>query len=244
MYPLARGTRRFGVRRAHDARRGVARCPARRSATGRSASGACGMVSRRRRQRSTPAACGAWRSTRNAGSPCLRGQTGQGVESLGSGHGRDDEGPRGSHRRYLERRADSQWPGRDHRQRGRHGAGLDLAAGSCRTVLAGHEGHVWSVAVLPDGVRTRQAAGQDRTVRIWDLESGGALEEFHGHTDAVWSVAVLAGPPDDRFRAAGTPQSACGTSVPGECVNTRRSHQGRLESGGVTRWEAAGIRKP
>ena len=52
-----------------------------------------------------------------------------------------------------------------------------------------HEGAVWSLAVLSDG---RLATGsEDRTVRIWDVESGKQLQVLEGHERAVWSLVVL-----------------------------------------------------
>jgi WD40 repeat protein/tRNA A-37 threonylcarbamoyl transferase component Bud32 len=40
--------------------------------------------------------------------------------------------------------------------------------------LAGHEDGVWSVAFLPDG-KTLLSGGKDRTLRLWDVESGQQL---------------------------------------------------------------------
>ncbi|MFQ5770789.1 MAG: WD40 repeat domain-containing protein [bacterium] len=41
--------------------------------------------------------------------------------------------------------------------------------------LAGHRGLVYSVSVTPDG-RRAVSASSDRTVRVWDLESGECLQ--------------------------------------------------------------------
>jgi DNA-binding beta-propeller fold protein YncE len=55
--------------------------------------------------------------------------------------------------------------------------------------LTGHTGWAHSVAVSPD--RTWAAsASQDKTVKIWDLETGQCRETLKGHTDKVRSVAI------------------------------------------------------
>ena len=45
------------------------------------------------------------------------------------------------------------------------------------------------MAVTPDGRRAVSASG-DRTLRLWDLESGQTIRTFEGHTDIVSAVAV------------------------------------------------------
>ena len=43
--------------------------------------------------------------------------------------------------------------------------------------------------MTPDGRRALSASG-DKTLRIWDLESGESLRTLEGHTDPVNAVAV------------------------------------------------------
>jgi WD40 repeat protein/serine/threonine protein kinase len=56
--------------------------------------------------------------------------------------------------------------------------------------LKGHTDHVSSVAYSPDGKRLASAAaGSDRTVKVWDAQTGQVLLSFKGSTGQVWSVA-------------------------------------------------------
>ncbi len=55
--------------------------------------------------------------------------------------------------------------------------------------LTGHKGWVYSVTVSPDG--TWAASGSDdKTVKIWNLESGECRATLKGHTGNVHSVAI------------------------------------------------------
>jgi WD40 repeat protein len=50
----------------------------------------------------------------------------------------------------------------------------------------GHEDDVLSVSWYGSRVAT---GGHDRTVRIWDTNTGAVLKTFVGHEDSVWCVA-------------------------------------------------------
>ncbi len=56
-------------------------------------------------------------------------------------------------------------------------------------VLRGHESGVLCVAITPDGKKI-VSGSRDKTIRIWDLETGKELKVLSGHTDAVYSVAI------------------------------------------------------
>lgn len=62
-------------------------------------------------------------------------------------------------------------------------------------VLAGHDDRLRDVAVSPDGLRVASSSA-DRTLRIWDAETGEILFTFSGHTGWVEGVAFS---PDGRF---------------------------------------------
>jgi WD40 repeat protein len=54
--------------------------------------------------------------------------------------------------------------------------------------LQGHTNGVASVAYSPDGKRLASASA-DKTVKVWDTQTGQALHTLQGHTGRVWSVA-------------------------------------------------------
>eukprot|EP00741_Cyanophora_paradoxa_P018180 tig00021038_g17553.t1 len=53
----------------------------------------------------------------------------------------------------------------------------------------GHTKSVNAVAVTPDGKRAVSGA-DDKTLRVWDLESGAEMRRLEGHDGDVWSVAI------------------------------------------------------
>ena len=55
--------------------------------------------------------------------------------------------------------------------------------------LEGHTSLVDEVAVTPDGTKAISASW-DKTLKVWDIESGVELRTLEGHTDAVFEVAV------------------------------------------------------
>jgi WD40 repeat protein len=65
--------------------------------------------------------------------------------------------------------------------------------------LAGHSRSVNAVAVTPDG-RHAVSASWDKTLKVWELETGKEARTLAGHLDRVRAVAVT---PDGR-RAVST----------------------------------------
>ena len=53
--------------------------------------------------------------------------------------------------------------------------------------LKGHTGEVWSVCFSPDGKRLASAS-DDKTVKVWDTQTGQESLTLKGHTAAVTSV--------------------------------------------------------
>ena len=96
----------------------------------------------------------------------------------------------------------------------------DCASGACTQTLEGHSSSVESVAFSPDGTQTLEghsnwiksvafspdgrqiASGSgDRTVKVWDRESGACTQTLEGHSDWVKSVAFS---PDGQEIASGS----------------------------------------
>lgn len=59
-------------------------------------------------------------------------------------------------------------------------------------VLTGHKDDVYSVAFSPDG-KTLVSGSGDRTVKLWDVETGKLKQTLTGHSDKVRAVAFSSG---------------------------------------------------
>ena len=64
----------------------------------------------------------------------------------------------------------------------------DLFAGEESLSLKGHTDAVWSVAFSPDGKQIASASF-DRTVRLWNSETGEVTQTLKGHASEVLCVA-------------------------------------------------------
>jgi serine/threonine protein kinase/WD40 repeat protein len=115
--------------------------------------------------------------------------------------------------------------------------------------LHGHSNAVTAVAVLPDGKRGL-SAGRDKTIRLWDLTTGAALQTWHGHQGPITALAVshdgkhaVAGGPADlrlwdvdagrELAAFGPPDSPVQSLAFAPITRTFLSGD---EAGRITRW--------
>ncbi|WP_406696265.1 protein kinase [Singulisphaera sp. Ch08] len=64
----------------------------------------------------------------------------------------------------------------------------DVPTGEARR-LTGHVGGVMCVSFTPDG-KQAISGGRDRTIRVWNLESGTEARRLEGHREDVWCLAL------------------------------------------------------
>jgi hypothetical protein len=63
------------------------------------------------------------------------------------------------------------------------------ATPSTGPVFGGHTAAIRAIAFSPDGKRVLSGS-DDRTVRIWDAETGKELRRFEGHKDTITAIAI------------------------------------------------------
>ena len=85
----------------------------------------------------------------------------------------------------------------------------DVSKFKCLKTLEGHSHEVISVAYSPDGTKIISGS-KDKTIKIWDANTGQCLKTLEGHTGTVRSVAyspdgtkIISGSWDDTIKIWG-----------------------------------------
>ncbi|KAI3655646.1 hypothetical protein MP638_002240, partial [Amoeboaphelidium occidentale] len=53
---------------------------------------------------------------------------------------------------------------------------------NCLKTLSGHQDTVFSVAIMP-GEKRIVSGSRDKTIKVWDIETGRCLKTLNGHQD-------------------------------------------------------------
>ncbi|MGB8297922.1 MAG: DUF4062 domain-containing protein, partial [Polyangia bacterium] len=98
----------------------------------------------------------------------------------------------------------------------------------CLRVLEGHTGSVESVALHVDG-RRAVTGSADKTVQVWDLDTGDRLRTLRGHTNAVTSLVLRA---DGRRAVTGSSDKTVRVwdLDTGDCLRVLEGHSSRVNS--------------
>jgi len=93
-------------------------------------------------------------------------------------------------------------------------------------VLTGHNNRVFSVSLSPDGKLLASASG-DRTIKLWNPQTGKALKTLHGHQSWVWKVLFS---PNGKLLASGSYDRTIKIwdIQSGECLQTLVGHPSSL----------------
>ena len=105
---------------------------------------------------------------------------------------------------------------------------LTPSGGPLLRTLEGHSGCVTSCVVLPDG-RRALSGSDDKTLKLWDLESGACLRTLEGHSGWVRSCVVL---PDGRRALSGSGDKTLKLwdLESGACLRTLEGHSSYVSS--------------
>ena len=93
-------------------------------------------------------------------------------------------------------------------------------------ILKDHQDHLTSVAISVDG-KFIVSGSYDRTVRIWETESGRCLKTLEGHSTAVLDVAISA---DGKFIVSGSVDKTLKIweTESGRCLKTLEGHSNSI----------------
>jgi WD40 repeat protein/nucleoside phosphorylase len=108
---------------------------------------------------------------------------------------------------------------------------VSMSRSEVRT-LSGHERPVYACAVTPDG-RRAISASEDKTLKLWDLETGLELTAFEGHEGYVYSCSMT---PDGRHAVSGSADKTLKVwdLESGLCLATLKGHAATVHGCAVT----------
>ena len=66
---------------------------------------------------------------------------------------------------------------------------LNAITGSRIAILSGHTGLVVCLTFSQDGTML-VSGSRDKTIKLWDIQTGGVVKTFQGHTEEVYSVSI------------------------------------------------------
>jgi len=103
---------------------------------------------------------------------------------------------------------------------------LDATMGNQISVLSSHTNWVRSLIFSPDGAFL-VSGGDDKTIKLWDVQTGGVVMTFYGHTSSVTSVSIS---PDNATIVSGSWDGIiCIWGIQsGECYQIIKSHNHKV----------------
>ena len=98
----------------------------------------------------------------------------------------------------------------------------------CLKTLKGHSDWVYSVAYSPDGTKI-VSGSDDKTIKIWDANTGQCLKTLEGHSNRVFSVAYS---PDGTKIISGSEDKTIKIwdANTGQCLQTLEVHSNWVSS--------------
>ena len=109
---------------------------------------------------------------------------------------------------------------------------LNATTGICTSILSSHTANVNCIAFSLDGTLL-VSGSHDKTVKLWDMQTGGVIKTSYNHTSSVLSVSIS---PDSATIASGT----VGATIHlwdtwrGECYCVINGHEGVINSVGFS----------
>jgi len=115
---------------------------------------------------------------------------------------------------------------------------LNASTGGAHTVLRGHSGAIFDVAISADG-NTLLTASHDHTVNVWRAGDGSLVTVLRGHAGSIRSVSFS--PDSERVLTASADRTAkIWDARTGDVLNLLRGHEDDVWCAKARRWPTAG----